>query len=154
MAIVSEAGMPGISDPGYELITAAIEKNITVVPVPGASAVVTALAVSGLPAERFTYIGFLSHKSGERKKQLESVAKEPGAIVLFETPHRLTAALEGHPRGLGDRRMAVCRELTKLHEEIYRGTVADAIDAFHRAARRVYARHRGQPGERKAAGSG
>lgn len=130
VAIVSEAGMPGISDPGYELITAAIERNIPVVPVPGPSAVVTALAVSGLPAERFTYIGFLSHKQGERKKQLESVAGEPGAIVAFETPHRLTAALKDILAVFGDRRIAVCRELTKLHEEIYRGTVAGATHHF------------------------
>jgi 16S rRNA (cytidine1402-2'-O)-methyltransferase len=130
VAIVSEAGMPGISDPGYELITAAIKRNILVVPVPGPSAVVTALAVSGLPAERFTYIGFLSHKQGERKKQLESVAGEPGAIVAFETPHRLTAALKDILSVFGDRRIAVCRELTKLHEEIYRGTVAGATHHF------------------------
>jgi 16S rRNA (cytidine1402-2'-O)-methyltransferase len=130
VAIVSEAGMPGISDPGYELITAAIERNILIVPVPGPSAVVTALAVSGLPAERFTYIGFLSHKQGERKKQLESVANEPGAIVAFETPHRIEAALKDILSVLGDRRIAVCRELTKMHEEIYRGTVAGAISHF------------------------
>jgi len=130
VAIVSEAGMPGISDPGYELITAAIERNIPVVPVPGPSAVVTALAVSGLPAERFTYIGFLSHKQGERKKQLESVVNEPGAIVAFETPHRLSAALKDILSVFGDRRISVCRELTKLHEEIYRGTVAGVITHF------------------------
>ena len=130
VAIVSEAGMPGISDPGYELITAAIERNIPVVPVPGPSAVITALAVSGLPAERFTYIGFLAHKQGERKKQIESVANEPGVIVAFETPHRIEAALKDVLEVLGDRRIAVCRELTKLHEEIYRGTVAGAITHF------------------------
>jgi 16S rRNA (cytidine1402-2'-O)-methyltransferase len=130
VAIVSEAGMPGISDPGYELITAAIKRNITVVPVPGTSAVITALSVSGLPAERFTYIGFLSHKQGERRKQLESVAKEPGVTVLFETPHRIEAALKDILTVLGDRRLAVCRELTKMHEEIFRGTISAAIAHF------------------------
>jgi 16S rRNA (cytidine1402-2'-O)-methyltransferase len=130
VAIVSEAGMPGISDPGYELITAAIDREIPVVPVPGPSAVVTALAVSGLPAERFTYIGFLPRKQGDRRKQLESVAAEPGVIVAFETPHRTQAALADILSVLGDRRIAVCRELTKLHEEIYRGTVSGAMAYF------------------------
>jgi 16S rRNA (cytidine1402-2'-O)-methyltransferase len=130
VAIVSEAGMPGISDPGYELITAAIDREIPVVPVPGPSAVITALAVSGLPAERFTYIGFLPHKQSDRRKQLKSVAGEPGVIVAFETPHRAQAALADILSVLGDRRIAVCRELTKLHEEIYRGTVAGAIAHF------------------------
>lgn len=122
--------MPGISDPGYELITAAIAREIPIVPVPGSSAVITALAVSGLPAERFTYTGFLLHKQSERKKQLESVAGEPGVIVAFETPHRIKAALADILEVLGDRRLAVCRELTKLHEEIYRGTVSGAISHF------------------------
>lgn len=130
VAIVSEAGMPGISDPGYELITAATQREIPVVPVPGPSAVITALAVSGLPAERFTYIGFLPHRQGERKKQLKSVAGEPGVIVAFETPHRIEAALADILAVLGDRRIAVCRELTKLYEEIYRGTVAAAMAHF------------------------
>lgn len=130
VAIVSEAGMPGISDPGYELITAAIDREIPVVPVPGPSAVITALAVSGLPAERFTYIGFLPRKQSDRKKQLESVAAEPGVVVAFETPHRIGAALSDILSVLGDRRIAVCRELTKLYEEIYRGTVAAAMAHF------------------------
>ncbi len=130
VAIVSEAGMPGISDPGYELITAAIERQIEVVPIPGPSAVITALSVSGLPAERFTYIGFLAHKQGDRRKQLESVSKEPGAIVAFETPHRIEAALKDILATLGDRRIAVCRELTKIHEEVFRGTVNQAIARF------------------------
>jgi 16S rRNA (cytidine1402-2'-O)-methyltransferase len=130
VAVVSEAGMPGISDPGYELLIAAIERQITVVPVPGPSAVVTALAVSGLPAVRFTGIGFLANKQGERKKQLESVASLRGLIVAFETPHRLEAALRDILTVMGDRKITVCRELTKLHEEIYRGTVTGAIAHF------------------------
>ncbi|MEE8420067.1 MAG: 16S rRNA (cytidine(1402)-2'-O)-methyltransferase, partial [Dehalococcoidales bacterium] len=94
IALVSEAGMPGLSDPGYELVTAAAERGIRVVPIPGASAVVTALVVSGLPTDRFTYLGFLPHKTAARKRLLESAAGEPGSIVVLETPHRLRAALE------------------------------------------------------------
>ena len=130
IALVSEAGMPGLSDPGYELVTAAAERGIRVVPIPGASAVVTALVVSGLPTDRFTYLGFLPHKTAARKRLLESAAGEPGSIVVLETPHRLRAALEDIKLVLGDRRIAVCRELTKRFEEVYRGTVSQAIEHF------------------------
>jgi 16S rRNA (cytidine1402-2'-O)-methyltransferase len=130
VALVSEAGMPGISDPGYELIVAAAKRNITIVPVPGASAVTTALAVSGLPTDRFTFTGFLPNKSSARRKALESIADEPGTIIVLEAPHRLNAALEDILGVLGDRRIAIGRELTKLHEEIYRGTVSQAINHF------------------------
>ncbi len=130
VALVSEAGMPGISDPGYELIGAACENDIPVVPVPGPSAVTTALVVSGLPTDRFTYIGFLPGKAGARRRTLESVASEPGTIVILEAPHRISAALVDILAALGDRRIAVCRELTKLHEEVYRGTVNGAIRHF------------------------
>jgi len=130
VAIVSEAGMPGMSDPGYDLIVAAQEKNIPVVPIPGPSAVITALVVSGLPADRFTYIGFLSNKTKARLELLKSVASESGTIVAFEAPHRLKASLEDIQQALGDRQIAVCREMTKLHEEIFRGTVSAAIEHF------------------------
>jgi 16S rRNA (cytidine1402-2'-O)-methyltransferase len=130
IALVSEAGMPGISDPGYELIVAANKKNIPVVPVPGPSAVTTALAVSGLPTDRFVYIGFLPNRSAARRRLLESVTAEPGTIIALEAPHRLTAALEDILQVLGDRRLAVGRELTKLHEEVFRGTVSGAIEHF------------------------
>ncbi len=130
VALVSEAGMPGISDPGYELIGAACENDIPVIPVPGPSAVTTALAVSGLPTDRFVYIGFLPGKAGARRRTLESVAGEPGTIVILEAPHRISAALEDILAILGNRRIAVCRELTKLHEEVYRGTVSGAIKHF------------------------
>lgn len=130
VALVSEAGMPGISDPGYELIVAAGRDNIPVVPVPGPSAVITALAVSGLPTDRFTYIGFLPNKAGARRRALESVVNEPGTIIALEAPHRIPAALEDILVTLGDRRMAVGRELTKLHEEVFRGTVSEAIKHF------------------------
>jgi len=130
VAIVSDAGMPGISDPGYELIKAAIEKSISVVPVPGPSAVVTALAVSGLPADRYLYTGFLPKRTGERKKLLESVSEETGTLVAFEAPHRLIKALESIVEVLGDRQLAVCRQLTKLHEEVFRGRASEAIEHF------------------------
>jgi len=130
VALVSEAGMPGISDPGYELIVAAGERHIPVVPVPGPSAVTTALAVSGLPTDRFTYIGFLPNKAGARRRALESVADEPGTIIALEAPHRLPVALQDILLALGDRRIAVCRELTKLHEEVFRGTVSEALKHF------------------------
>jgi len=130
VALVSEAGMPGISDPGFELIVAAGERNIPVVPVPGPSAVTTALAVSGLPTDRFLYIGFLPVKSGARRRALESIADESGTIIALEAPHRLNASLEDIKAVLGDRRLAVCRELTKLHEEVFRGTVSEAMKHF------------------------
>jgi 16S rRNA (cytidine1402-2'-O)-methyltransferase len=130
IALVSEAGMPGISDPGYELIVAASQRGIPVVPVPGPSAITAALAVSGLPTDRFTYIGFLPRKANARHRALESVAGETGTIIALESPHRLLAALNDILLTLGDRRLAVCRELTKLHEEVFRGTVSGAIKYF------------------------
>jgi 16S rRNA (cytidine1402-2'-O)-methyltransferase len=130
VAIVSEAGMPGISDPGYELIVAATREDIPVVPVPGSSAVTTALAVSGLPTDRFICIGFLPNRSGARSRMLESISNETGTIIALEAPHRLKAALKDILNVLGDRRLAIGRELTKLHEEIFRGTVSEAITHF------------------------
>jgi len=130
VALVSEAGTPGISDPGYELIVAAGEQGIPVVAVPGPSAIIAALAVSGLPTDRFTYIGFLPRKRGERRKLLESVADESGSIVILEAPHRMKAALDDIIFVLGDRRIAICRQLTKLHEEVFRGTVSRAQQYF------------------------
>ena len=121
MALVSEAGTPGISDPGYELIAAAGQQGIPVVAVPGPSAVIASLAVSGLPTDRFLYIGFLPRKRGERRKMLETAAADSGSIVLLEAPHRMKAALDDIMYVLGDRRIAVCRQLTKLHEEVFRG---------------------------------
>ena len=132
IALVSEAGMPGISDPGYELIVAAGKRKIPVVPVPGASAVTTALAVSGLPTDRFVYIGFLPAKATARRRTLESVASETGTIIAFEAPHRLNDTLADILNVLGDRSLAIGRELTKLHEEVFRGTVSEAIKQFTR----------------------
>ncbi|MFC1904717.1 16S rRNA (cytidine(1402)-2'-O)-methyltransferase, partial [Chloroflexota bacterium] len=130
VALVSNAGMPGISDPGYELIVAASQRDIPVIPIPGPSVVTTALAVSGLPTDRFTYLGFLPHKAGGRRRLLESVAGELGTIVILETPHRLLAALSDILLVLGDRKIAVCRELTKIYEEVFRGSISQAIAYF------------------------
>jgi 16S rRNA (cytidine1402-2'-O)-methyltransferase len=130
LALVSEAGMPGISDPGYELVVAAAERGILVVPVPGASAFISALAVSGLPTDACHYLGFLPRKAGDRKRLLESVASERVTLAAYEAPHRLNEALHDILSVLGNRRLAVCRELTKLHEEVFRGTVQEAIDRF------------------------
>jgi 16S rRNA (cytidine1402-2'-O)-methyltransferase len=130
MALVSEAGMPGLSDPGYELIVAAIERGISVVPIPGASAVITALVVSGLPTDQFLYVGFLPRRKGQRQRLLSSIIDDPRTIVAFETPHRLREALSDIEEILGDRRISVCRELTKIHEEIFRGRVSQAKEHF------------------------
>jgi 16S rRNA (cytidine1402-2'-O)-methyltransferase len=130
LALVSEAGMPGLSDPGYELITAAIERRISVVPIPGASAVITALVVSGLPTDQFLYLGFLPRRKGQRQRLLSSIVDEPRTIVAFETPHRLRDALSDIEEILGNRRLSVCRELTKVHEEIFRGRVSQAREHF------------------------
>lgn len=130
VALVSDAGMPGINDPGHELVQAAAEAGADVVVVPGPSAVTTAIAVSGLPVEQFVYLGFLPRRRAERRKLLESVALEPRTLVIFETPHRLRAALDDLLTTLGNRRISVCRELTKLHEEVFRGTVSGALDHF------------------------
>lgn len=130
VALVSEAGMPGLSDPGYELITAAIKQGVPVIPVPGASAVITALAVSGLPTNQFVYLGFLPRRKGERRRLLQSMADKPWTIVAFEAPHRLIESLEDALEILGDRKVAVCRELTKLYEEIFRGELSEAIRHF------------------------
>jgi len=130
LALVSEAGMPGLSDPGYKLIVAAIEHGIPVVPIPGASAVITALVVSGLPTDQFIYLGFLPRRKGQRQRLLSSIVDEPRTIVAFETPHRLREALIDIEEILGNRRLSVCRELTKIHEEIFRGRVSQAREHF------------------------
>jgi len=130
VALVSEAGMPGISDPGYELVVAASRRGIPLVPIPGPSIVITALAISGLPTGKFSYIGFLPRKANDRRRLLESVADESATIVVLETPHRLLVALNDILLILGDRKVAVCRELTKIHEEVFRGTISQAVKHF------------------------
>ena len=132
VAVVSEAGMPGISDPGYELVVAATEKGLRVVPIPGASAVISAVAVSGLPTDSFLFMGFLPRKQAERQKRLVDIATQPATLVMYEAPHRLIRALNDIMHVLGDRRIAVCREMTKVYEEIFRGTVSEALVYFER----------------------
>lgn len=131
VALVSEAGMPGINDPGYELIAAAAaQENIKIVPIPGASAGITALAVSGLPTDKFTYIGFLPSRASARRRLLKSIANETNTIIALEAPHRLLASLKDIKDLLCDRRIAIGRELTKLYEEVFRGTVNEALKHF------------------------
>jgi 16S rRNA (cytidine1402-2'-O)-methyltransferase len=132
VAVVSEAGMPGISDPGYELVVAATEKGLRVIPIPGASAVISAVAASGLPTDSFLFMGFLPRKQAERQKRLVDVATQPATLVMYEAPHRLIRALNDIMHVLGDRRIAVCREMTKVYEEIFRGIVSEALVYFER----------------------
>lgn len=130
VALVSEAGMPGLSDPGYELIQAAIAQGIPVVPVPGPSALITALVVSGLSTDSFLYLGFLPRRQKQRRQLLASVAGGRHTLVAFEAPHRLRASLADLKDVLGDRRIALARELTKLHEEVWRGNIGQALTHF------------------------
>ncbi len=119
--VVTDAGMPSVSDPGFRLVVAALERGITVTAVPGPSAVLTALAVSGLPVDRFCFEGFLPRKAGERGRRLAELRGEPRTMVFFEAPHRTAATLRAMAEAFGaDRRGAVCRELTKTHEEVRR----------------------------------
>jgi len=127
--VVTDAGMPSVSDPGYRLVAAAVEAGVRVTAVPGPSAVLTALAVSGLPVDRFCFEGFLPRKAGERGARLRALADEPRTLVFFEAPHRLAAMLASAAVELGaGRRAAVCRELTKTYEEVRRGGLAELAD--------------------------
>jgi 16S rRNA (cytidine1402-2'-O)-methyltransferase len=124
--LVTDAGMPSVSDPGYRLVAAAVEKDIKVTAVPGPSAVLTALALSGLPVDRFCFEGFLPRKAGERLSKLREVAAERRTLVYFEAPHRLDDTLAAMAEVFGaDRRAAVCRELTKTYEEVRRGSLGE-----------------------------
>ena len=124
--LVTDAGMPSVSDPGYRLVAAAVERGVRVTAVPGPSAVLTALAVSGLPVDRFCFEGFLPRKAGERAARLREVAGERRTLVCFESPRRLAATLAAMAEAFGpERRAVVCRELTKTHEEVRRGTLAE-----------------------------
>jgi 16S rRNA (cytidine1402-2'-O)-methyltransferase len=126
VVLATDAGMPSVSDPGYRLVAAAVERGITVTAVPGPSAVLTALAVSGLPVDRFCFEGFLPRKAGERSRRLATLAAEERTMVFFEAPHRTAAALAAMAEAFGtDRAGAVCRELTKTYEEVRRGGLAE-----------------------------
>jgi 16S rRNA (cytidine1402-2'-O)-methyltransferase len=123
--LITDGGMPSVSDPGYRLVTAAVAAGVAVTAVPGPSAVTTALALSGLPSDRFCFEGFLPRKQGERRRALEALAAERRTLVLFEAPHRLAAMLADAAEVLGDRPAAACRELTKTYEEVRRGTLPE-----------------------------
>lgn len=131
VALISDAGTPGISDPGYELIQGAIERGIPIVPLPGANAVITALVASGMPTDEFLYIGFLPKKSKAVQDRLAELSTITQTIVLYESPYRLTDTLAGIIEVMGaDRRVCVAREVTKKFEEFYRGTAQQAFDYF------------------------
>lgn len=127
IALVSDAGMPTISDPGYELVTAATEEKLTVVPLPGANAALTALIASGLPPQPFYFYGFLSRQKKDKKSELKELSKQTSTIILYESPHRLKETLEILAEQLGNRKIVLCRELTKKYEEFIRGSIEEAI---------------------------
>lgn len=129
LVLVSDAGMPGLSDPGYRLVTACIEAGIEVEVVPGPSAAISALALSGLPPARFVFEGFLPRKSGDRRRRLAELAGEARTIVFYESPHRIEACLDDLLQCLGDRPACLARELTKLHEEVRRGSLSYLLES-------------------------
>jgi len=130
VALVSDAGTPGIADPGHELIAAAVARGFRVEAVPGPSAVMAALAVSGLPTAEFRFVAFLPRKVSDRRAAIEKLSTETATLVFLEAPHRLRATLAAMIEELGDRQAAVCRELTKLHEEVFRGSLTAALEHF------------------------
>ncbi len=127
IALVTDAGTPGISDPGVYLVNQAVNKDITVTPIPGPSAVITALSVSAMPSEQFLFLGFLPNKSGKRKKVLEGVSSEPRTMVFFEAPHRIRATLSDLKEVMGNRQMVMLREITKVFEDVKRGPVSEIL---------------------------
>jgi 16S rRNA (cytidine1402-2'-O)-methyltransferase len=130
LALVSDAGTPGISDPGFRLVRLAIAKQLPVVPVPGPNALITALVTSGLPTDEFFFGGFLPARSGARQARLNELRSIPGTLIFYEAPHRLAAALSDAHEILGERQAVVARELTKLHEEIGRGRLSELATRF------------------------
>lgn len=136
VALVSDAGTPAINDPGYELVQAALASRFDVVPVPGPSAPITALTVSGLPTDSFLYLGYLPSKSSERRKSLLQISDLPYTLIFLESPHRIVDSLEDILSTLGDRRICLAREMTKLYEEYWRGQISGAIEHFKSKAPR------------------
>ncbi len=137
VALISQAGTPTISDPGYRLVTAAIAAGFAVVPIPGPSALIAALTVAGLPTDSFIFLGMLPRRRADRRRRLQRVAHEPHTLVVYEAPHRLVATLADVAEVLGaSRRLVVCGELTKRYEETWRGTVAEAQAHFRGQAPR------------------
>ena len=131
IALVTDAGMPGISDPGYELVKACTENGITVVPIPGAVAAITALSASGLSTEKFVFEGFLSAKAKQRRSHLEQLKSEERTLIFYESPHRLRSTLQDIKEIFGeDRQIVLARELTKMYEEFWRGTIAGACSYY------------------------
>lgn len=130
LALVSDAGTPTVSDPGYQLVVRCIEAEIPVVPIPGVSACIAAASVAGLPLHNFVFEGFLSPKSGKRKRHLEGLSNERRTLIFYESPHRLIPFLQAVMELFGNRRIAVARELTKKFEEVFRGNVSQAIEKF------------------------
>ncbi len=130
VALVSDAGTPAINDPGYELVKAALASGFDVKPVPGPSAPIAALIVSGLPTDAFLYLGYLPHKAGERRKTLERVEGQPYTLIFLESPHRILESLEDILSALGDRQICVGREMTKMYEEYWRGQISGALEYF------------------------
>jgi 16S rRNA (cytidine1402-2'-O)-methyltransferase len=124
IALVSDAGTPGLSDPGSRLIREAIQAGIPLVPVPGVSAPLTALSISGLPTDRFVFVGFLPNKQGRRRRELEGLRQEPRTMIFFESPHRLIKMLSDVFEILGDREIALAKEMTKVYEDVGRGPIS------------------------------
>ena len=136
IALVSDAGTPTISDPGYRLLIQCIEAGIPIIPIPGPSACIAAASVAGLPLHNFVFEGFLSPKSGRRKRQLTDLCEEKRTLIFYESPHRIVVFLQDVLEVFGDRRVSVARELTKKFEEIFRGKVTEAIEKFQETAPR------------------
>ena len=136
IALVSDAGTPTISDPGYRLLIQCIEAGIPIIPIPGPSACIAAASVAGLPLHNFVFEGFLSPKSGRRKRQLADLCEEQRTLIFYESPHRIIVFLQDVLEVFGDRRVSVARELTKKFEEIFRGKVTEAIEKFQETAPR------------------
>ncbi len=130
VAVVSDAGTPGISDPGFRIVKTALEQDLQVVPVPGATALISALVASGLPSDEFFFGGFLPARSGQRRARLAELSTIPSTLIFYEAPHRIAASLKDAREVLGEREAVVARELTKLHEEILRGRLSELATQF------------------------